>query len=655
MAETDNANLVQHIRELKNYLVEHWAAQKAMIRQMRQLRAMLHEINVPDEYKPTVQIFRSPILPDMIHRVVATLTVNYPSWRRNLMGDRVSDEHNSTLIEQWLAGAHQRMEVQAKRRVFRSLIDSAVADGIGVCQYQWQPQAWSPFPRRNRDERGEYAEDADPYLNRLKRHVQTAPFPFAWRDIDPLTYYYWDSYNNEREVILVEEVPLAPAARSLGVQRNAGDKRWERMTPGQPFPENNVPSGQTTELVHLWTDNQAVYLLDGEHARTINHKFGRRCIFDFAGLSTHERAPERAYLPVAFAFSQLIPFLDRLLTMKANWMYLNAFPRTYIKLRNERMTTIHQVHEALAQDAAQQTRVVDITTDLAKLSALITLYQDEEVGYLIPPNAGAGLDEMVQIAMGMIQQAGIGDVVRGNLGSDASGYLANQLMTAARLAYDPITDNGKFMLRDGAEFLLYGVDKLAQTSVPVYGNSVESGANKRALLELSDREIDGIYETVPTLDPLLPSNFIMEGRFWLEQQGAGGVSRRTYQEKGLHLESPEEEDYRILLEKAKAQVEERMIQEAGEKAGILPKPQPAASSMVDQFGQPMPGQQPPGGLDLGSVGLPLTPGQGMPLTAEQTAPGGMPALPGGGMPGPGPGQNPGGFFPQPMETNIGGM
>lgn len=658
MADTDKPT--QYVKELAEYLRGQFARQKQMIRETRALRSLLHDVKIPDEYKKTAQVVRTPILADMIQRVVATLTVNYPTWSRGLMGDGPNDEKASSLIEKWVSGAHLKMEQQARRRTFRMLMDSAIAVGMAVCQYRYEPQAWSPFPWRSKDEKGEYTEEADPYLKRVGKHMRQKPFPFSWRDIDPLNYYYWDSYNGEREVILIEEVPLAPTIRALGVRRNSGEKRWETMTAGQPVSEGKSVSGETVEMIQWWTDQKAVFILDGEHAKTLDHKWGKSGLYHFAGLSTHERAPERAYLPVTFAFSELIPFLDRLLTMKANWMYLSAFPRGILKLSKERLEAIYNT---LPAEAADNARSAAVSMELDKLSGLLTLYQDESFAWATPPNVGADLDQLIQLVSGLVQQAGIGDVVRGQMGSDASGYLANQLMTAARLAYDPITDNCKFMLRDGAEFLLYGVDQLAfkgkqtRQGVPIWGDTPEKEKQGKEWIELSSKHIDGIYETEPKLDPLLPSNFIMEGRFWLEQWKEGGVSKRTYQEKGLHLQYPEEEDYRQLLDEAKLRMRDQMIQRAGERAGILPKPAPPApnplAGMVDQFGQPLQGGAGPGGsMDLGNVGMPVSPGQGMPLTPEQVMPGGMPQLP-GPMPGaPAPGM-PGGNYGQQPVTNAG--
>lgn len=607
---------------------------------MRALRALLHKVEVPKDYETTSKVVRTPILADMIQRVVATLTVNYPTWTRGLMGERERDKTDSSLIEKWLLAGHLKMEQQARRRTFRMLMDSAIADGMGVCQYSWNPTAWSPFPKRKADEQGDYTEDADPYLKRVGKHVRQSAFPFGWKDIDPLFYYFWDSYNGEREVVLIEQVPLAPTARALGVRRNSSEKKWERYTPGQAVAESSQFSSETIELIQHWRKDSVTYTLDREPAKVVKHNWGRLSFFDMAALATHERAPERAYLPVAFAFSELIPFLDRLLTMLANSLYLHAFPRGVLKLSQERLD---QMRSLLPQ--AEQDRIARFASNLSDISSLLTLYPGEDFAFATPPGVNADLKAMIQLVMGMIDTAGIGPVMRGESpGSDASGYLANQLMTAARLAYDPITDNARFLLHDGAEFMLYGVDKLARHPVAVWGEGDEKA---KAWLELASKHLDGIYETEAKLEPMLPSNFILEGQFGLMQAQAGAISMYTHREKFLKLQSPEEEDIRLAVERVMSspQVQAMMDAKIGKNAGLIPvapPTQPPAPPVIyGPDGQPL---QPQNNLPNPAAGGPVTPGIGMPLSPEMVTRQGVPPVPGAVLPGPGPETQPGGSF-----------
>lgn len=614
--ELELAEDEKYTLELAEFLKSHFSKQKAMIRECRQLRALMHEVQVPEDYRKTTKVVRTPLLADMVQRVTATLTVNYPSWTRGLLGDRPSDEKDSSLIERWLVASHLRMESQIRRRVFRMLIDSAVADGMGVVHYRWNKEAWSPFPIRKKDEKGEHEEDADPYLKRVKKHVRERPFPFSWKDVDPLTYHFWDSYNDEREVVLIEEVPLAPTARALGVRYDGADRKWVDKNPGQAQEEGTV-SGESVQLIQHWTKDTTRYLLDGKQAKEIKHGWGWLSFFDFAGLSTHERAPERAFLPVTFAFAQLVPFLDRLLTMKANWAYLASYPRGVLKLTAERLEKMTGL-----LPSAEQERAADVSKNLSEIGTLLMLYGDEDFSFASPPPVGDDLNQLIQLVMGLIQTTGLGPIMRGDApGGDASGYLANQLMTAARLAYDPITDNARFMLRDGAAFLLYGVDKLAKTGVPVFGEGDKKG---KAWLELSSKHIDSIYDTEPKLDPLLPSNLLAEGIFGLQQVQGGAISMYTHRERFLRIPNPEDEEKKVIIERVKAspRVYQMIEEQVARKAGLMFKPpdNPLAG-LLGQGGEASPIPE-----ELQGV-MPRTPGIGMPIDQGMVQRQGPPVAP----------------------------
>lgn len=636
MADTSTTT---YVRQLADYLEGHYAKQKAMIRLMRQLRSLTHEVQIPDEYKSTTRAVRTPILADMIQRVVAQLTVQYPYWERGRMGGGPTDEKDSSLIEKWLLAAHTKMERQQQRNIWESIMDSAISDGMGCCQYRYLPGNWTPFPRRTKDERGEYEEEADPYLARVSKHTKTRPFPFAWEQIDPLCYYRWDAYDGRREYVLIQDVPLAPTARALGVYR--ADKEWRQGEPGQALPADGISSGDTVRLIQHWTDETVTFLLDGQLASQQEHKMGMSGFYDFAGLSTSERAPERAYLPVAYAFAELVPFLDRLLTMKANWMYLSTFPRGVLKLSQARLDAMYA-----ALPDGERARAGAVSGQLGQLNALITLVEGEEFGWASPPPVGADLNQLISLVAGMIDQSGLGSVLRGQLpsgGADMSGYLYNQMSVLGRIAYEPVTNHAKFMLRGGAEFLLRGVDRLvsggskADIAVPVWGKTpMETNKDLKGWLLLSKKHINGIYDTEPKLEPLLPSNLIMEGQFGAGLAEKFHISERQFRSEYLKQQHPEETEHEIRLEKAKRLVEDQMIQEAGMEAGILPKPEPAPSGLVGLNGSPLPSS-------IGGQGMPVQPGLGMPMQPEP--PRGAPVqamIPGPQAPGAAPANQPGG-------------
>lgn len=647
----DDSKRTQYVKELAEYLRERFAKQKKLIKLMRELRAMQHTVEVPEDYKTTAKVVRTGKLADTVQRITSTLSVNYPSWQRGLMAESETEKRNTEMVQSWLPAAHLRMESQARRRIFRMLMDAAVSDGMAVSQILWHPEVYDPFPKRKREEMVEYGGDPEKFTARVKQFYRERAFPFSWRDIDPLSYEFYDNYQGEREVILRETVPVGPTATSFGVEMRDGE--WLPANPGAPLEADAQLSGETCELIQHWTKNDVVYLLDDRFVKRVEHNYGRQCIWDFAGMATSERAPDRAFLPVTFAFSELIPLLDRLITMKTNWMYLSAFPRAVLKLSETRLKQMAGLVDGAEARGAQ------FSQNLSKLSSLILLYPDEQFEYANPPNVGVDLNQMIQLVTGMIDEAGMANLLRGNIPSGMeSGYLYNQATVSGRLAYDPITDNAKFMLGDQAAFILYAVDKLSKTSkragIPVWG---DMGGDRKGYLELSPSHINGMYDTEPQLEPLLPSNLIMEGTFGLNQAKGGAISMYTHRKKFLRL-NPQEEEKRIAIEEAKMMpaVRQRFLEKTMEEAGLLPvqAPTPPVPPMPGIGGLPMLG---PGGPE-GAMGppppveqpgmppltmpQPTTPGQGMPLIPTPLGMHGVGAP--NILPGVGPIQPPGGNY-----------
>lgn len=595
-----------YTRELAEYLKTFYARQKAQIEHTRALRALLHEVKVPEVYRTTARVVKTPVLADMVQRLVATLTTNYPSWRRTPIGgsDRAQDQ--SSLVEKWLAAAHRRMEDEGNRAVFRQVMSAAIGDGMGVMQYTWRPEAWRGFPRQGKDEAGAA------FLNRADEYTQARPFPFGWRDVDPLSFYAWEPDEGEPEVMIMQRLPLAPATSRLGVKRQDG--KWVPDRAGKPRPPGSSATGEELDVVTHWRHDKVTWLLDGDFAREDKHGWGQVPFVWFSGLSTHENLPERTYLPVAFAFEHLLPLLDQLLTMKANWMYLSAFPQQTLKLSAARLQSMAQ---SLGVPEQQLRNLPSV-----ELGKLLVLYEGEEHGYSQPPQVGGDLNQMIQLVMGMIDSAGIGQVLKGQSpSSDPTGYLYQQMMQAARLTYDPITSNFRQAGRKGGSLLLRGVERLAKRAVAVYGADPKDRERQKWLM-LGPKDIGGNYQIDCELEPLLPSNAILEGQFGLQQYAAGAISMQTHREDYLHMQEPEREDRRRLAEEFKASklIHDMMMWRVAEESGFVPAG--TAASKIAEMTQGLPPSAPPGPQGAGGVtapGRPVQPGMGMALTQEGTA------------------------------------
>src|SRR3990167_6660159 len=104
---------VEYLRELKGYVQGRFGAQKRMIEATRELRSLLHTIEIPPQYKKTAQVVKTPILADAVQRTTATLTVNERTWRATPLNNTERAQEDATLREQWMTALQRRMEREA--------------------------------------------------------------------------------------------------------------------------------------------------------------------------------------------------------------------------------------------------------------------------------------------------------------------------------------------------------------------------------------------------------------------------------------------------------------------------------------------------------------------------------------------------------------
>ena len=70
----------------------------------------------------------------------------------------------------------RQMEREARRPVYRMLMDNAVADGLAIPKLIDRADVWRGLVARKAD------EDPDKYLERVAKHKKGSPFPFMLAD-----------------------------------------------------------------------------------------------------------------------------------------------------------------------------------------------------------------------------------------------------------------------------------------------------------------------------------------------------------------------------------------------------------------------------------------------------------------------------------------
>jgi len=595
-----------YIKKLVEDSKDRYAPLHAQIRHNRQIRYAKLAPLVPVAYRSSTTDTRSPIAEDILLRVTATLTADEPIIKVPPYGNTEKSKRNSSQRERWSQAAMRQMEREARRPVYRMLMDNAVADGLAIPKLIDRADVWRGLVARKAD------EDPDKYLERVAKHKKGSPFPFMLADIDPLTYYETATGYGEFHAVEITERAALPMMERFDVWRDSNRSFVKGRRLGEPMPNDNNYAAQTWELTEYWRDDGSMvtYMLDGEIVDERKLNYPRPPYFRFGGHMTSSREPSEAYRSVIQPFAHLIPTLNALLTMATNRVYLFAYPFLRRRDSTQRIT---------------QRGPVD-PTSVTKIRPGALLDNVEFMGEIGPSSI---LGDMLDKIMMMIDRSGLAAVMYGQGASSSSGYMVSQLMTAAQLVYAPIIDNAKMSLQDLIPFMWKLIERRNMGTVYVWGAG--EGKEQSDWLGLGPKDVDGYYACEVNIKPRLPLDEIAE-----RASAAMMVERelwsKRYALEHLGHEQPEELLDEVEVEHAKysdrvrGPLAERMALESGIDLPAPPTPvAPQGPPFLDQFGNPMPlgggGGGIPGGIP-GVMGGPMGPG-GMPggLGITPTVPG----------------------------------
>ncbi len=548
------------IAAIEAALKSQYADRDDTIEEMRRLRFMENDLpGLPSAYE--AEIVRTPYAEGIIERLVGTLSpdemkISVPPW-----DDTEEAQRRSSLLERWLTAALPVLEEQVDEDVRERFIESMVADGCGCMRVLYAPQMWRGFPKRERK------EEPGPYNKRVEDWLRNAALPIhlAWRD--PLTIY--PSYD-ELGLAMVLEVDQRPLALVDRARLNMADRfdAWD-------LDRYQTPNGQRmVKFQQLWTRNTLTYAIEGRVVHHVQHRM-RRCPYVYAvGQTASVSDAGKRNMPVLWPVRNLIPYLDRLLSQKATAIRIWAWPTPVLK------QTANPIIDPESQGQVPMLRDIEVTP-----GEPVTLFSDEELTFLVWPGQGPDIDRQVQIVMGLIDQFGLPKPLFGEMGADASGYLANQLITAARQRLKPIVKHAENALTR----VLCSVLDIIEDDVrrPLYVWSSEPVRKGRARpqgwLRLAPEDIRGYRQVKVTLNPVLPADEYALSSRTINEVRAGLISKRTGRER-LGVQYPEEEEARILVEafKESPPVQQFLIQEAVKRAGLRLQPPELSAETVTQ-------------------------------------------------------------------------
>ncbi|MDP2728049.1 MAG: hypothetical protein Q8P59_10970, partial [Dehalococcoidia bacterium] len=281
-----------------------------------------------------------------------------------------------------------------------------------------------------------------------------------------------------------------------------------------------------------------------------------------------------------------------------------------------------------------------------------------KAGWMEAPHSGKDLNDAIKDIKEDLEDI-IPNVLKGvSIGGRTAGYAINQMITTARLVFDPISDNAAVALSKMVQFMWRLIEKKIKEKVYVLGedpNSTEATAKGKKWLGLGPDDIFGYYACTVNIAPLVPENRIAEGQFGLQAWQAKAIPWRMYLEDFLKVPNPDE----IMMERL---VEDEVYMGEGSLHGWAVQQAMKLAEMdqvlKDQQQTAMlSGVSLPPGIEerMGGMGGPppgMAAGPGLPgLSGLAPSPGGpggqMPLAPGAGaVPGvPGAPPNPGAGLP----------
>ncbi len=597
-----------NLNDLEQRLKSDWSERDELIQEMRDLRFMETEPDVPVAMEP--EIVRTPMAHQIVERMVGTLTADPMTIEVPPPDETEAGQERASKIEKFLGAAVDQLEKQGDEDTIERFVESLIADGHACMRMLHAPQLWRGFPRRAKD-----SENEEDYNKRAEEWKKGRPLPIAWNWVDPLTAYPLFGEFGLEALLETAERDI------LSLEQREG--RWNVQRPDlHELSRLHHGGSGAVKFQQLWTRDELIYAVEGEVVHRQKNPYGRPPYAYSFGFASSCREPEKMGLSALWPIRHLVPQLDRLLSQKATAVRMWCWPTVIVKQNPNAQQLLGDV------TGNPTVRTFEIAP-----GATIDLYADEDISFLTWQGNGPDADELIQLVMQFIERAGLSDPMYGSNPGGDSGYAINQLIGAARMRFKPVVAHAERAIEQQLATLLDIVEYRIKQPLHVYSSGRDGG-----WVGLSPDDLNGYRMIRCNLNPIMPTDAYARSSKVINEVGAGLKSRRTAMEE-IGVEQPDEEEQRILVEswKQRPEVQGWLVQEAIKRAGLkLAKGDMTMSQVQREWGDYPPalqqtlsqqfGQTAPPGVDPAQVGLVpqggATPPQGMgaPPGAEAAPP-----------------------------------
>lgn len=669
-------NAPQDVIDVVLSLKHRFAARDQLFDKIDQMVFGKTPILIPEAYRYYALSAHSPLAMFASNMITSTLCSNpikvqFAPVRMGEAGDE-----NATLRENWHEASWERQEEDAARSVYYPWMFSLVTKGLAVQKTLLRSQSlWANYYtfskglyRRLKDN----PELSDKERNQIwakstEEKKLTVPFPIMTTDVPANTFYY---LRGEQGLTVAAEHKFVPYSRLLADFN--GMKKIDPRALGLPVSRQDLPHYGSDEMLpvyELWTSTHVHWVVEGLGEQDTNqyligkmaHNFGDeetgtlKGPYSIAqGVPTSSREPELEAVGALYAFLEVLPLLDAVLTARGQVAFYTGWP------------PLERIPRAGPLGGLNPEEVFAGTPTIAE--------EDENpifepgnimpigVRFAQPPRTGEDLQALQGTLMEFI--APLLPASAYGAGPAESGYAQNQRLHMNMLVWNPFVKNAQNALahRFTIEDML--IEELGE---PVYverwakSKLVEGGAKRERVrwLPLGPEDIQGASKYHVLIEPSTPSNDALLVKQLMDEKAAGWCS--DYEALERLGKNPDEVMLQRDVERIMAsppvqqQMDEQILQglgfgqeqklrEAQQRMAQL-----AAAGYNSPNGQPQPPAPPSGGG--GGPGV-YAPGVGMP---RFPTPAGAVQGPAPQAPGPVPGNPAGPQLPPPGAFPLPGQ
>lgn len=518
------------------------------IKDIRDRRLNLVGPKIPKNFKITATEFRAPLIRQLVRASQSLMAVRMPIPKRIPLTEAPSDQKESSEIEKKLKVVYQRL--QRKEDVYGQITDALASDGEATWQLRVNRKGWG-------DPRGD-DEEAKAYNERTQR-IRRQNFPLSWEHVASDTYYplAWDD-EGVTEVLVITYREPQPIAHQYGLTPRDG-KLVARNGYGPVTTERYPKACRYTEYRNC---THAAIMVDGVVVDTYQHDLGSPDFFHVDFSTNSIKDPTWATESIADPLVRLQDAIENLITIQGNYAFLAGFP----------VAVLEPVSEEAIPEYDQG------TTIKWEPGGTVQPPYGYRWRWADPPRAGSDLTAVREFLMEMSDRVALAPILQGQAEQRMSATTAATLIEVGKSVFGPGLQNLARGYDHMGSRILYLTEKVLRAPLPLW----QEGEGK--WFELDPDEIDGYYEVVHSLAPVIPMEQ-MQKTVWLTQgQQIGAVTMRRLREDGYGIEDPDQEDEEVQIEQLEKRPEfqnllmtqfQRDIQ-----ADLGPQMQPQAQSMA---------------------------------------------------------------------------